>query len=115
MYKSPATTLERLQSSLAETGEPVQTSTKSPAVHRSGLYGRVSRTKPLLRKILWCPDENTVDPFGLKPKHKVGYKPNPAHYPSNAIPLIKHGGVMLLGCLSADGTRKLDAITSSLG
>ena len=48
--KNPMTTLTKLQSSLAEMGEPAGRTTISTALHKSRLYGRVARRKPLLRK-----------------------------------------------------------------
>ena len=48
--KNPMTTLTELQSSLAEMGEPSGRTTVSAAHHKSRLYGRVARQKPLLRK-----------------------------------------------------------------
>ena len=48
--KNPMTTLTELQSSLAEMGEPTGRTTVSAALHKSRLYGRVARQKPLLRK-----------------------------------------------------------------
>ena len=48
--KNPMTTLTELQSSLVEMGEPVGRTTVSAALHKSRLYGRVVRQKPLPRK-----------------------------------------------------------------
>ena len=48
--KNPITTLTELQNSLAEMGEPAGRSTISAAIHKSRLYWRVTRRKPLLRK-----------------------------------------------------------------
>ena len=48
--KNPMITLTELQSSLAEMGEPAGRTTISAALHKSRLYGRVGRQKPLLRK-----------------------------------------------------------------
>ena len=47
--KNPMATLTELQSSSAEMGEPAGR-TISAALHKSWLYGRVARQKPLLRK-----------------------------------------------------------------
>ena len=44
------TILTELQSSLAEMGEPAGRTTISAALHKSRLYGRVAKQKPLLRK-----------------------------------------------------------------
>ena len=44
------TTLTELQSSLAEMGEPTRRTTITAALHKSRVYGRVARRKPLLRK-----------------------------------------------------------------
>ena len=48
--KNPMITLTELQSSEAEMGKPART-TISAALHKSRLYGRVARWKPLLRKM----------------------------------------------------------------
>ena len=50
MKKNPMTTLIELQSSLADIGAPVERTTISAALHKSKLYGKVTRWKPLLRK-----------------------------------------------------------------
>lgn len=42
--------LKEFMSSLGETGEPVQTSTISSALHRSCLYGRGEKRKLILKK-----------------------------------------------------------------
>ena len=47
--KNLMTTLRELQSSLTEMGELART-TVSAALHKSRLYGRVARRKPMLRK-----------------------------------------------------------------
>ena len=49
--KNPMTTLTELQNSFAEMGEPARRTTVSAALHKSRLYGRVVRRKPLLRKM----------------------------------------------------------------
>ena len=108
------TTLTELQSSLAEMGEPAGRTTVSAALHKSKLYGRVVRLKPLLRKrhmtahlefvkrhvkdsenmrqnILWS-NETQIELLGLNAKRYVSWKPSTAHHPSNTIPTIKHGG-----------------------
>ena len=50
MTKIPMTTQTELQSSLAEVGEPTGRTTISAAPHKSRLYGKGARQKPLLRK-----------------------------------------------------------------
>jgi len=122
------TTLEEQQSSLAEMGEPAGRTTVSATLHKSWLYGRVARRKPLLRKrhmtarlefakrhvkdsesmrqkILWS-DEMKIELFGLNAKQ----------YPSNTIPTMKHGGysIMLWGCFSAAGTGRLVRIEETM-
>ena len=85
--KNLMVTLTELQSSSVEMGEPSRRTTISAALHQSGLRGRVSRRKPLLRKrhmtaclefakrhlkdsqtmrnkILWS-DETKIELFGL--------------------------------------------------
>ena len=44
------TTLTELQSFFAEMGEPAGRTTIPAALHKSRLYGREARQKPLLRK-----------------------------------------------------------------
>ena len=88
--KNPMTTLRELQSSLAEMGEHAGRTTVAAALHKSRIYGRVVRRKPLLRKrhmtaclqfakthmkdsqstrqnILWS-DEMKIELFGLNAK-----------------------------------------------
>ena len=48
--KNPVTTLTKLQSSLAEMGEPAGRTTISAKLHKSRLYGRLATQKPFLRK-----------------------------------------------------------------
>ena len=49
--RRPMVTLEELQRSTAEVGESVHRTTISCLLHKSGLYGRVARRKPLLKGI----------------------------------------------------------------
>ena len=99
------------------------------ALHKSGLYGRVARRKPLLKenhkksrlqfarshvgdtanmwkKVLWS-DETKI--FGLNAKRYVWRKTNTAHHPEHTIPTVKYGGssIMLWGCFSSAGTGKM--------
>uniref|UniRef100_A0AAQ4RY10 Tc1-like transposase DDE domain-containing protein n=1 Tax=Gasterosteus aculeatus aculeatus TaxID=481459 RepID=A0AAQ4RY10_GASAC len=101
-------------------GEPSRRTTISAALHKSGLFGRVARRKPLLskmfakkhlkdsqtmrNKILWS-DETKIELFGLNAKRHVWRKLGTAHH-HNTIPTVKHGGgsIMLWGCFSAGGT-----------
>ncbi|MGH0138999.1 UNVERIFIED_CONTAM: hypothetical protein FKN15_068319 [Acipenser sinensis] len=76
-------TLKELQSSTAELGNTVHTATIAQVLHKTGLYGRVAKRKPLLikthiksrlefarrhvgdsdtksKKILWC-DETKIE------------------------------------------------------
>ena len=124
-------TLEELQKSTAQVGEPVHRTTISRALHKSGLYGRVARREPLLKerhkksrlqfatshagdtanmwkKVLWS-DETKMELFGLNAKSYVWRKTNTAHHPEHTIPTVKHGGsnIMLWGCFSSTGTGKL--------
>ena len=48
--KNPMVTLTELQSCSVEMGEPSRRTTISAVLHQSGLYGRVTRRKPLLSK-----------------------------------------------------------------
>ena len=116
--KNPMVTLAELQSSFVEMGEPSRRTTIATALHQSGLYGRVTRRKPLLRKkahdsplgichtkshtirhkILWG-NKTNIELFGLNAKSHIWRKPG-------TIPIVKHGGgsIMLGGCFSATGT-----------
>ena len=100
------------------------------ALHKSGLYGRVTRLKPFLSKrhmtarlelakrdlktltmrnnILWS-DETKIELFGLNGKLHVCRKPG-------TIPMVKYGGVgiMLLGCFSAAGIGRLVRIEGTM-
>lgn len=129
--KRPMITLEELQKSTAQVGESVHRTTISRTLHKSGLFGRVARRKPLLKdrhkksrlqfarshvgdtanmwkKVLWS-DETKVELFGLNAKRYVWRKTNTAHHPAHTIPTVKHGGgsIMLWGCFSSAGTGKL--------
>nr|ACV85768.1 transposase [Acipenser fulvescens]ACV85769.1 transposase [Acipenser fulvescens] len=136
--KSPMATLKELQCSTAELGDTVHTATIARVLHKTGLYGRVAKRKPLLKKtciksrlefprrhvgdsetkwkkILWF-DETKIEPFGLNAKRYVWRKPNTAHHPENTIPTVKHGGgsIMLWGCFSASGPGKLVKIEGKM-
>ncbi len=125
--KNPKITVAELQRCIREIGESCRKSTITAALHQSGLYGRVARRKPLLsarhmkacmefakkhlkdskmvtNKILWS-DETKIELFGLNSKRYVWRKPGTAHYLSNTVPTVKHGGgsIMLWGC-SPPGT-----------
>ena len=111
MTKYPMVPLTELQSSCVEMGEHSRRTTISAALHQSGLYGRVTRVKPLLskrhmtariefakrhltirNKILWS-DETKME-FRTK---------------SSLSHLEKHGGgsIMLWGYFSAERTGRL--------
>ena len=118
-------TLEELWKSTTQVGESVHRKNISRALHKSDLYGRVARRKPLLKerhkksrlqfdtanmwkKVLWS-DETKMELFGLNAKRYVWRKTNTAHHPEHTIPTVKHGGgsIMLWGCFSSAGTGKL--------
>ena len=46
-------TLKELHAFMAKTGHCVHVTTTSHALHESGLYGRVARRKPLLKKKIY--------------------------------------------------------------
>ena len=48
--KRPMVTLKELERSTAEMGETVHGTTITRTLHKAGLYGRVARRKPLLKK-----------------------------------------------------------------
>ena len=124
--KNPMTTLTELLSSLSEMGEPSGRPTISAALHKSRLYGRVTRRKPLLRKRhttrhLEFAQRKTLRTWGkrfcglmsqelnsgLNVKCYVWQKLSTAHHQSNTT--MKHGGgsIMLQGCFSAAGIGRL--------
>ena len=125
--KNPMETMKKLQAFMAKTGYCVHVTTISQALHKSDLYGRVARRKPLLQKahlasclryaknqfgdseamwqnVFWV-DETKMELFGLNARRYVWRKPNTAHHPKNTIPTGKHGGgsIMLCGCFSLAG------------
>ncbi|MBN3278955.1 TCB1 transposase, partial [Polyodon spathula] len=127
----PTITLKELQSSVAGSGVMVHQSTISRALHNTGLYGRVARKKPLLKKyhlkarlefarkhesdpaamwekVLWS-DETKIELFGQNSERYVWRKPNTAHATRHTIPTVKYGGdsIMLWGCFSSAGTGHL--------
>ena len=131
-------TLKELQCSTAELGDTVHMATIARVLHKTGLYGRVAKRKPLLKKtriksrlefprrhvgdsetkwkkILWS-DETKIELFGLNAKRYVWRKPNTAHHPENTIPTVKHGGgsIMLWGLFSASGPGKLVKIEGKM-
>ncbi|KAK3545509.1 hypothetical protein QTP70_007767 [Hemibagrus guttatus] len=136
--KNLMVTLKELQNFSVERGEPSRRTTISAALHQSGLYGRVTRYKPLLskrhmtahlefakrhlkdsqamrNKILWS-DETNIELFGLNGKRHVWRKPGTAHQLANIIPTVKHdgGNIMLWGCFSVAGTGRLVRIEGKM-
>ncbi|MBN3279937.1 TCB1 transposase, partial [Polyodon spathula] len=130
----PTITLKELQSSVPGSGVMVHQSTISRALHNTGLYGRVARNKPLLKKYhvkarlefarkhesdpaaMWekafWSDETKIELFGQNSKRYVWRKPNTAHASRLTIVTVKYGGgsIMLWGCFSSAGTGYLVTI-----
>ena len=123
---------------MVKTGHCVHVTTISQALHKSGLYRRVARRKPLLKKahlesclrcainhsgdseamwqkVLWS-DETKMELFGLNAKRFVWCKLNTAHHPKNTITTVKHGGgsIMLWECFSSAGTVALVRIEGKM-
>ena len=116
---------------MVKTGHCVHVTTISQALHKSGLYGRMTRRKPLLKKahlashlryakkhsgdseamwqkVLWS-DETKMEFVNRNAKRYIWCKPNAAHHPKNTIPTVKHcdDSIMLWGCFSSAGTGTL--------
>ena len=112
--------MKELQGFTAKTGHCVHVITISQALHKSGLYSRVARRKPLLKKphleshlrkainhsrdsedmwqkVLWL-NKTWMEVFGQNAKCYVWHKPNTAHHPKNTIPTLKHGGGSIMFC-----------------
>jgi hypothetical protein len=70
--------------------------------------GHVGDFPNIWKKVLWS-DETKSEPYGHQGKRYVWRKLNTSHHPENHIPTVKiHGGsIMLWGCFSSAGTRKL--------
>ncbi|KAK3528615.1 hypothetical protein QTP70_005344 [Hemibagrus guttatus] len=105
--KNPMVTLKELQCFSVERGETSRRTTISAVLYQSGLYGRVTRQKPLLskrhmtvhlefakrhlkdsqtmRNKILCSDETKIELFGLNGKHHVWRKPG-THHLANIIP-----------------------------
>ncbi|KAG2466903.1 TCB1 transposase, partial [Polypterus senegalus] len=136
--KNPMVTLSELQRSSVERGEPSRRTTISAVIHKSGLYDRVARRKPLLskrhmaarlklakrhpkdsqttrNKILWS-DETKIELFCVNARRHVRRKTGTAHHQANTIPTVKHGGgsIMLWGCFSAAKTGRLVRIKGKM-
>jgi hypothetical protein len=67
--KNLLATLTELQSSSVEMGEHSRRTTISAALHKSGLYGRVARRKPLLSK------RHMTDSLELAKRHLKTLRP----------------------------------------
>uniref|UniRef100_A0AAZ3P198 Transposase Tc1-like domain-containing protein n=1 Tax=Oncorhynchus tshawytscha TaxID=74940 RepID=A0AAZ3P198_ONCTS len=108
--KRPKITLKELQRSTAEIGVSVHRTTLSRTLHRAGVYGRVTKKKPLLKqknrqtrlvftkrhggdspniwkKVLWS-EKTKIQLFGHQGKSYVWRKPNSSHHPEKPIPTV---------------------------
>ena len=121
--KRPIETLKELHAIMAKTGHCVYVTIICQAIHKSGMYCRVARRKPSLkkaqqeshlryaknhgdsealwRKVLWS-EETKMELFPKIAKCHVCHKPNTAYHPKNTIPTVNHGGcsITLWGCFS---------------
>ena len=129
--KRPMTILKEQRVFMAKNDHCVHVTTISRALHKSDLYDRVARRKPLIKtahlesnlrnaknhsgdaeamwqKVLWS-DETKMELFDRNAKCSVCHKSNTAHHPKNTIPIVKHSGgsILLWGCLSSAGTGAL--------
>uniref|UniRef100_A0AAQ4QMX9 Transposase Tc1-like domain-containing protein n=1 Tax=Gasterosteus aculeatus aculeatus TaxID=481459 RepID=A0AAQ4QMX9_GASAC len=136
--RNPMVTLTKLQRCFMKRGEPSRRTTISAALHKSGLFVRVARRKPLLskkhmtarlefakkhpndcqtmrNKILGS-DETKIELLPLNAKRHVWRKPGTAHHLANTIPTVKQGGgsIMLWGCFSAGETGRLVRIEGKM-
>lgn len=135
---NPSVTLEDLKKSLHGAGTNVHKSTISRCLHKEGLYGRVAKKKPYLKKqhlrarlqyakkhlkdtsamwqsVIWS-DETKIELFGLNTKKYVWRKANTADEPHHTIPTVKHGGgnIMLWGCFSSSGPGELVRVKGTM-
>lgn len=102
-------TLAELQRSSVEMGKTSRT-TITATLHRSGLYGRVAKLKPLLseslgkhlketrivRNKILRSDKTKTELFGLNSKLHVWRKPGTVHYLPSTIPKVTHGGGIIM-------------------
>uniref|UniRef100_A0A8C7RAQ8 Tc1-like transposase DDE domain-containing protein n=1 Tax=Oncorhynchus mykiss TaxID=8022 RepID=A0A8C7RAQ8_ONCMY len=130
----PRTTRQDLVNDLKRAGTTVSKKTISNKLHRHGLKSCSARKVPLLKpahvqarlkfandhlddpeeeweKVMWS-DETKIELFGLNSTRCVWRKKKDEYNPKNIIPTVKHGGgnIILLGCFSAKGTRRLHHI-----
>ena len=92
----PTITLKELQSSVAGSGVMVHQSTISRALHNTGLYGRVARKKPLLKKYhlkarleFARKHESDCDKDRMSLSVRSPSRPVRARYTRNRVPLMK--------------------------
>ena len=129
--ENPRKTSRDLQADLAAAGTKVHRTTVRRVLNNAGLYGRVARKKPLLKKkhrearlqfakshvdkpaaywekVLWS-DETKIELFGQNEQRYVWRKPNTAFQEKNLVPTVKHGGgsIMVWGCFASSGTGNL--------
>jgi len=67
------------------------------------------------KRILWS-DETKIELCGQNGKLHVWRKPGTNHHLANSMPTVKYGGrsIMLWGCFSTAGTRRLVRIEGKM-
>ena len=81
-----------------------------------GVAKRHVKDSERMRQTIGWFDEMKIELFVVNAKNDIWRKLSTAHYPSNTIPTMKHGGgsIMLSGCFSAAKTARLVRIEGTM-